>query len=538
MSLLHYFAVHRILVRKIDSADHYSGTMTSCVTFAQKRGLATTLLLSPLILFLIFRLFPIFTSSSLQPVWISGVAGLTQYYFSTFVGLLSLIIGLLLWQGLGMGRSARSVFITFGFYSLFLLQLISSLGIPYLLLKQVIHPAFIWALFLSLPLSSIYFVLADLRWTAVAEKNIVEKRWQLLIVNIIGFGFLITILFLYAPSLANAPAYTSPLLYLVATTCILLLLFAAWRTEEVNQQEKSIIERQLAYTFILLAQAEIYLTFGLSGTLSWMLHQPILVAALAILLIPLLKIAVRYQKEKRHRSELTQLIVHDLKSPLTIVISGLELLHRGNLGEISTTQGNLITNLEHCSNEVLRLVDDMLDVERLEEGVLTLMKRPRDVSLILREQISELQILADKHEQRLTLSISEELPQVSLDQDLFRRVIHNLVSNALKFTPNGGRIAVEAYNKNASVIISVADSGPGIPKRERQRIFEKFAQLDNTNRRGKGLGLTFCKMVIDAHDGKLTIEESPYGGSLFKISLPIIESRQTIEENSNHILIV
>jgi signal transduction histidine kinase len=264
------------------------------------------------------------------------------------------------------------------------------------------------------------------------------------------------------------------------------------------------------------------------GTWGWLLHLPLLLAALFITLYPLLRNAVHYQREKRQRTELTQLIVHDLKSPLTIVISGLDLLNRGSLGEITATQHRLLGNLEHCSHEVLRLVDDMLDVERMEEGVMPLHRSDIDLMPLLRELIAELQILADRHRQRLEFSAPESLPLAFVDQDLITRVVHNLVSNALKFTPDDGKIAVQISAERASIVLTIADSGPGVPPKERQRIFDKFAQLDTKNRRGKGLGLTFCRMAIEAHQGTLTVENSPLGGALFKISLPCEATPQGI----------
>lgn len=169
---------------------------------------------------------------------------------------------------------------------------------------------------------------------------------------------------------------------------------------------------------------------------------------------------------------------------------------------------------------MLNLVEDMLDVERLEEGVMPLHKRLMDLTPLLREQTAELQILANKHDQCLTIITPESLPLVLVDPHLARRVVHNLVANALKFTPDGGEITVQASGEKNTLVVTVADSGPGIPPPERQRIFEKFTQLDTHNRRGKGLGLTFCKMAVEAHGGILSAEDSPLGGAMFRMTLP------------------
>lgn len=148
-------------------------------------------------------------------------------------------------------------------------------------------------------------------------------------------------------------------------------------------------------------------------------------------------------------------------------------------------------------------------------------KSMTDLAPVLREQIAELQILADKHQQQLQLFLPETLPPVMVDPVLIRRVIHNLLANALKLTPDQGEIEVRATVEGGQLQVSVADSGPGIPVADRQRIFEKFAQLDTKTRRGKGLGLTFCKMAVEAHGGLLTVEDSPLGGALFRLALPL-----------------
>ena len=103
------------------------------------------------------------------------------------------------------------------------------------------------------------------------------------------------------------------------------------------------------------------------------------------------------------------------------------------------------------------------------------------------------------------------------------RVFANLLSNALKFTPEHGSVKVTVKRQDYQLLITVADSGPGVPMRERNRIFEKFAQVEGGERRGAGLGLTFCKMAVEAHGGSLTVDASDLGGALFLLSLPLSE---------------
>jgi signal transduction histidine kinase len=490
--------------------------MHSTVSLAHRKGVVTLVLVLPLFFFLIFQSLPLFTSLDEGNYY----PELLQYYTSTLAGLLGVIIALLTRHGLGLSLNGRSVLLTFGFLTLASLLLVGSLGIPYLLLNHVLHPAFVWALFMSLPASSFYFMAAGVRWTAAAETHILRWRWPLAGINFLLFVSILFIVFRFDEWLARIPQVIPQLLFLVGMTGSILLLWAAWRTEQISKRENNSTERNLAITFILLAQAELSLAFGQSGSPNWLLFQLLLLIALFVALLPLLSHAIQYQREKRQRSELTQLIVHDLKSPLTIVISGLDLIRRGSLGEISMMQDRLLVNLEHCSHEVLSLVNDMLDVERLEEGVMPLHKSMTDLAPLLHEKVDELQILADKHKQRLQIVISDTLPLVNVDPVLIRRVIHNLLANAQKITPDNGEIWVQAEVLGEQLHITVADSGPGVPLPDRQRIFEKYAQLDAHTRRGKGLGLTFCKMAAEVHGGLLTVEDSPLGGALFRLALP------------------
>ncbi len=500
--------------------------MQFAVSLAQRKGVMTLVVVLPLFLFLIFQNLPSFTNFNQESVF----PELLQYYTSTLAGLLGVIIALLTRHGLGLSQNGRSLLLTFGFLTLAFLLLISSLGIPYLLLTNRLHPAFVWSLFMSLPLSSLYFAAAGVRWTAVAEKRLLVWRRPLFGLNVLLSLLYITIMFRFNEQMALAPRTLLPyILFLVAVSSSGLLLWAAWRSDQISQREGNSTEKNLAFTFILLAQAEICLAFGTPGSLNWILFQLLLLTALIITLLPLLRHAIQYQREKRQRSDLTQLIVHDLKSPLTIVISGLDLLHRGGLGEISPMQARLLTNLEHCSAEVLGLVNDMLDVERLEEGVMPLHKSMTDLAPILREQVTELQILADKHQQHLHIFVPETLPTVLVDPVLMRRVINNLLANALKLTPDNGDIVVRGEVEKGQLQLSVADSGPGVPVADRQRIFDKFAQLNTKTRRGKGLGLTFCKMAVEVHGGLLTVEDSPLGGALFRLSLPLEDAVPSTE---------
>ena len=234
------------------------------------------------------------------------------------------------------------------------------------------------------------------------------------------------------------------------------------------------------------------------------------------------------RREQHQRSQLTQLIVHDLKSPLTVILSGMNLLAKEKLGTLTETQKRLIENLEKSGVDILNMINDLLDVERLEAGVLNLQKSLTDTFSLLRHQFEENQILASTNKQKLSLTCDPNIPQIRVDRGMISRVFANLLSNAVKFTPERGRVLVHMARQPNQLVVTIADNGPGVPLHERERIFEKFAQIKGAERRGAGLGLTFCRMVAEAHGGSLTVGESELGGALFCLTLPFAEEEAIV----------
>jgi signal transduction histidine kinase len=234
------------------------------------------------------------------------------------------------------------------------------------------------------------------------------------------------------------------------------------------------------------------------------------------------------RREQHQRGELTQLIVHDLKSPLTVILSGMNLLGKEKLGTLTETQKRLIENLEKSGVDILNMINDLLDVERLEAGALSLQKSLTDTFSLLRHQVEENQILASTNKQKLSLTCEPNIPHIRVDRGMISRVFANLLSNAVKFTPERGKVIVHMARQPNQLVVTIADSGPGVPLHERERIFEKFAQIKGAERRGAGLGLTFCRMVTEAHGGSLTVGESELGGALFCLTLPFTEEEAHI----------
>jgi signal transduction histidine kinase len=167
------------------------------------------------------------------------------------------------------------------------------------------------------------------------------------------------------------------------------------------------------------------------------------------------------------------------------------------------------------------LISSLLDIYRLESGQAIVRKADIDPSELVRDGVDVIRPLAEGKNQLLTMTLADELPLISVDYDMIRRVFINLLENAVKFTPNGGTIEAGCAPEGLTVSFWVQDTGPGIPPESRDRIFEKYSRLQ-TDRfpKGIGLGLAFCRLAVQAHGGKIWVESTAGNGSRFIFTLP------------------
>jgi NtrC-family two-component system sensor histidine kinase KinB len=231
------------------------------------------------------------------------------------------------------------------------------------------------------------------------------------------------------------------------------------------------------------------------------------------------------------REEMTNMLVHDLRSPLTVLISGLELIAI----ELATGDTEAVTKVlalaRQSSDHLLRLINDLLDISRLESGQLSVAPQEVEVRPLLEEVANRLMPLAEPA--RITMEVEADpgLPPLYVDPYIIDRVVHNLVDNALKFTPVGGRISLwarlEPEREQPGLVLGVTDTGPGIPLSEHARVFQKYQQIDGSagRRKGTGLGLPFCKLAIEAHGGRIWVESEVGKGSSFVMRLAMVDGK-------------
>ncbi len=226
----------------------------------------------------------------------------------------------------------------------------------------------------------------------------------------------------------------------------------------------------------------------------------------------------RLQELEKMRDTLTHMIAHDMRSPLLALQMSVEVL--GDMVPATDPDAaTLATTARRGAAQVVEMVSQMLDVSRLEAGKLELQRSPTDLVTLARDVITTLQPLAEGR--ALALDAPAALT-AEVDANLVRRVLLNLVSNAIKFTNPPGRIRVVLRAGDGSIRIAVTDEGSGIAPEDRPKVFEKFGQTTAGARRGgSGLGLTFCRMAVEAHGGMIGVESELGHGSTFWFSLPL-----------------
>ncbi len=223
------------------------------------------------------------------------------------------------------------------------------------------------------------------------------------------------------------------------------------------------------------------------------------------------------------RDEALAIVSHDLQDALSIItLCSTEFLGLRGEQRLTELEVQWIETIRRHASGMFRLVTDLLDVEVIARGSLKLSLSSCNIGRLVQEMLADFQILAERQELTLSAEIPSHVVIARADQERVRQVLANLISNALKFTPKAGKIVVRLAETDTDVRISVADTGPGIAKAERKRLFERFSKLGEKNRKGVGLGLYISKWIVDAHNGAIWLEGEPGAGSTFYVSLPRI----------------
>lgn len=225
----------------------------------------------------------------------------------------------------------------------------------------------------------------------------------------------------------------------------------------------------------------------------------------------------------RLRDDMTSMIYHDLRSPLANVLSSLNMLSTQESVQKDDSAEMLLKIANSSAERIQRLVASLLDINRLESGQEIIEPKAVAPTTIIRDVIEALLPGTKSREQKLHTALAEGLPKIRVDDDMIRRVLINLLENASKFTPVGGKLEIGAKKENDQwVRFWVADNGIGISPENHQRIFEKFARVKGQKKvSGLGVGLAFCRLAVEGHGGNIWVEEENPQGTRFNLTVPI-----------------
>jgi len=228
----------------------------------------------------------------------------------------------------------------------------------------------------------------------------------------------------------------------------------------------------------------------------------------------------------RQTLELISFLTHELKSPLTSIITSAGLLAEELALSPDDPKTKLISNILASAYNLEARASELLDLAKLEAEGFHLELEPTEINAIVYDVVDQLSPIVSSRGQSLTLNLPPRLPNIIADSLRIEQVLVNLLSNAAKFTPQGGSISVSADEQNGYIVIEVQDSGPSIPLEEQHKVFQPYYRLKTANREhipGVGLGLALCKHLVELHGGRIWIESEQGKGNTFAFSLPVGE---------------
>ena len=243
---------------------------------------------------------------------------------------------------------------------------------------------------------------------------------------------------------------------------------------------------------------------------------------------------VRLQQLDKLKDEFVSLASHELRTPLTVIKDYLWMVLQEKAGQVNEKQREYLQRTYETSTRLINMVNDMLNVSRIESGRIQLDLKPLDIVQLLQKITSEMQVNANEHTIKLTFNPpSESIPPVLADLEKVEQVVINLIGNSLKFTPEGGSVMVGITLQETMAVVSITDSGIGIKKEDESKLFQKFGVLDpeyakEHNIKSTGLGLYICKSLIDLHGGKIWAHsEGENKGTTFSFSLKVYQPTST-----------
>jgi two-component system sensor histidine kinase/response regulator len=231
----------------------------------------------------------------------------------------------------------------------------------------------------------------------------------------------------------------------------------------------------------------------------------------------------RLREMQRERDDLTRMVVHDLKTPLTSMLATLEMLRDGDFGPLAERAARALSDVEGKAEDLLGLIHNLLDVTRAEQKPLTLAPEPIAPAAFLAELEYDWALRFRQEQTTTVTEVADDAPVFAADKALLKRVFSNLIQNAITHSPMPVRLTLAARRDGSGILFTVADDGPGIPAEYQETIFAQFTQLSVPNAPrvfSSGLGLAFCRVAMESHGGRIAVR-SEGKGSTFSLWLPV-----------------
>ena len=245
-------------------------------------------------------------------------------------------------------------------------------------------------------------------------------------------------------------------------------------------------------------------------------------------LVALLRDITLQKRSRRVKDEFVSTVSHELRTPLTSIHGSLALLRNRAAGELGDSAKGIVELAWRYSDRLRRLIDDLLDVQKMEFGQLDLRMGEFELDELLARAVASDRLYAEQYGIGLALELDAAGCRVRVDDDRFHQVVSNLLSNAIKYSPEGEQVRIRSTCLDDGVRVSIIDRGPGIPDDFRARVFETFAQADSSKTRmvgGTGLGLSICRRLVTAFGGRIGFNTAPDEGTTFWFDLPTIRAR-------------
>jgi two-component system sensor histidine kinase/response regulator len=232
----------------------------------------------------------------------------------------------------------------------------------------------------------------------------------------------------------------------------------------------------------------------------------------------------RLRELQKVRDDLMKMIVHDLKAPLTSILATLEMMRDGDFGAFTDPQSRALSDAEGKAEDLLGLIEDLLEVARIEERTLPLVPEQIAPAALLSEIVYDWHLRFQQEGATASVDVADDAPVITADKALIKRVISNLVQNAVNHSPGPVALKLAARADAKGILFTVSDDGPGIPAEYQEIIFRKFEQVYAQHAprvRSSGLGLTFCRLAVESHGGRIWVTSTEGEGSTFYVQLPL-----------------